>query len=91
MIKIKMNSRVRDAMLLKLKLQGSGIIDNLVRNIWRKIDFTSEELQKLSDGEQIDDLEIEFTKLEAGYLYDGILGDVSDSVLEFCNILKTNL
>lgn len=98
MKKLKLNIATRLILLVNLPEQGSVVDMISKRNVRRKIDFSSEEMEsakinitedKVTWDPNAMSIEVEFTESEVNFLKDIIdkldkAGNVTDNILDFC-------
>lgn len=98
MKKLKLNIATRLILLVNLPEQGSVVDMISKRNVRRKIDFSSEEMEsakinitedKVTWDPNAVSIEVEFTESEVNFLKDIIdkldkAGNVTDNILDFC-------
>lgn len=98
MKKLKLNIATRLILLVNLPEQGSVVDMISKRNVRRKIDFSSEEMESAKINIREDkvtwdpnavSIEVEFTESEINFLKDIIdkldkAGNITDNILDFC-------
>lgn len=98
MKKLKLNIATRLILLVNLPEQGSVVDMISKRNVRRKIDFSSEEMEsakinitedKVTWDPNAVSIEVEFTESEVSFLKNIIdkldkAGNITDNILEFC-------
>jgi hypothetical protein len=98
MKKLKLNIATRLILLVNLPEQGSVVDMISKRNVRRKIDFSSEEMEsakinitedKVTWDPNAVPIEVEFTESEVNFLKDIIdkldkAGNITDNILDFC-------
>ncbi len=98
MKKLKLNIATRLILLVNLPEQGSVVDMISKRNVRRKIDFSSEEMEsakinitedKVTWDPSAVSIEVEFTESEISFLKDIIdkldkAGNITDNILDFC-------
>lgn len=95
MITVKMNFEVRKELLSRLHYTNCDwVTDNYIRNLFRKVELSDEDLQNLTEKKEIQDIIVTLTKTEVEYVYSiltALLEDSNDNLVDFCNELKTKI